>query len=132
MNKIISQDFHYIQSTIFYGFFFIFDSLFLSEVENLSNEKGFNIFTNIGNFTFMSFLIVVLIGVINFYNINIYTYSLNIGDPVIFLPLTFIGIVLNMIYNSFIFGKTTDFFDILGSFLIIAVNIMRIFDHRKI
>jgi len=131
LNKLIALDFHFIHSTILYGFFFVFDSLFLSFYKNFSEEKGFSIVNNIGNFSLISFLLVVLIGVINFFNINFYTHSLIIGDPVVVLPLTYVGIVLNMVYNSFIFGKKTDFLDILGSFLIIAVNVKRILDQRK-
>lgn len=131
LNKLIAQDFHFIQSTVLYAIFFMFDSLFLSFIKNFTDEKGFGILSNIGDFTYLSFFIVILIGFINFVNINFYTHSLNIGDPVIILPLTYIGIVLNMVYNSLIFGKKTDLLDILGSFMIIAVNVKRILDQRK-
>jgi len=131
LNKMIAQDFHFVQSTFFYGMFFIFDSTFLGVVKNLTDEGGFNIFQNMKNFGYLSFSIVILIGTITFFNINIYTYAVNIGDPVVVLPLTYIGIVLNMIFNSFVFGKKTDILDILGSSFIIGVNIKRILDQRK-
>lgn len=131
LNKLIAQDFHFILSTVFYGFFFVFDSLILSFFKNLSEPQGFNLFSNFKDFCLLSICLVCLIGIVNFFNINVYTYSLNIGDPVVVLPLTYIGIVLNMVYNSFVFGKKTDFFDVLGSFLIIAVNVKRILDQRK-
>ena len=130
LNKYVARDFHYIQSTILYGVFFIFDSLILVILDHV--VKGdFYIFQNFFELKFNSFIICVLIGIINFLNTNVYIHSLNIGDPIVVLPLTYLGIVVNMIYNTFIFGKSTDIWDIIGSLMIIAVNLKRIFDQRK-
>jgi len=50
--------------------------------------------------------------------------ALNIGDPMKSLPFTYFGIILNITYNYFLFGGSIDFLDIVGSAMIIFVNIL--------
>ena len=130
LNKYVAKDFHFINSTILYGVFFIVISLIYESFKHLG-QGDLYIFENFFYLKFLSFVICVMIGVVYYFNTNYYIHSLNIGDPIIILPLTYLGIVLNLIYNSFIFGKVTDFLDIVGSMMIVCVNLKRILNQRK-
>jgi drug/metabolite transporter (DMT)-like permease len=49
--------------------------------------------------------------------------GLYIGEPVKVLPITYLGVVLSLIFNIFIFKQGFDVFDLIGSIAIIIVNV---------
>jgi len=114
-NRVISKDFHYSISIYGMGIFFFFQSAFILPF----TEKGFS------SYNFTCFCISLVLSSIFFFSLGLFIHGLNIGDPIKVLPITYIAIVLNQFYNSLIFKQYSDFFDYLGSFLIIMINVLR-------
>jgi drug/metabolite transporter (DMT)-like permease len=119
-NKLLSKDFHYTISV--YGMAMAF--ITISVVILPFTEYGFT------TFSFPVFCWAILLSIIFYYSFGLFVHAMNIGDPVKILPITYTAIVLNLLYNTFIFGQPCDFWDILGSFLIIAVNVLKTFAQR--
>jgi drug/metabolite transporter (DMT)-like permease len=114
-NKLLSKDFHFTISVYGMALSFIIISVIILPF----TEYGLT------TFSFEVFSWAVLLSVIFYYSLGLFVHAMNIGDPVKILPITYIAIVLNLLYNVFIFGQPCDFWDILGSFLIIAVNVLK-------
>lgn len=116
INKQIAFDFDVTLSTFGYGFLFSFNSMILGiSAGNFLN--GIHIFE-------YSFFLIFLLSVFYFFSLIYFVLALNIGDAIKSLPFTYFGIVLNILYNYFLFGGRIDFLDILGSGTIITVNIV--------
>lgn len=116
INKQIAFDFDVSLSTFGYGFLFCLDSMILG-ISAGNFLSGINIFD-------YSFFLIFLLSIFYFYSLIYFVLALNIGDPIKSLPFTYFGIVLNILYNFFLFGGKIDFLDILGSGTIITVNIL--------
>lgn len=114
-NRVISKDFHFSISIYGIGICFFVQSAFILPF----SENGFSTI----NFTCL--LMAVILSCIFFYSMGFFVYSLNIGDPIKVLPITYIAIVLNQFYNTLIFKQYSDYYDYLGSFLIILINVLR-------
>jgi len=119
LNKIIAKDFDVSFNVYGMGFAFAFVSLIINPFTN----NGFS------TLSFVPFLIAVILSVFFYFSVFIFFSALGIGDPIKILPINYIGIVLNMIYNFFIFGQSCDFLDIIGSCLIILINIYKTLHH---
>jgi drug/metabolite transporter (DMT)-like permease len=115
LNKIIAKDFDVSFNVYGTGIAFAIVSLIINPFTN----NGFS------TLSFVPFLIAVILSVFFYFSVFIFVSALGIGDPIQILPITYIGIVLNMIYNFFIFGQSCDFLDIMGSCLIIFINIYK-------
>jgi len=115
LNKEISFDFDVTMSTFGYGFWFSLNSFILG-------ISGGNFLSGIRIFDY-SFILIILLGVFYFYCLINFVQSLNLGDPIKVLPFTYFGVVLNILYNYFIFGGSVDFLDIFGCVMIIGVNV---------
>ncbi len=114
-NRIIAKDFDYTISIYGMGICFLLQSAFILPF----SEYGLTTL----NFTCV--FISVILSCIFFYSLGLFVHSLNIGDPIKIMPITYIGIVLNQFYNSLIFQQPSDMYDYIGSFLIIVINILR-------
>lgn len=112
INKSIAFDFNYLISTFFFGVFFFLESAILLPF----TEHG------ISTLNFDSFLWCTVLSAVFFVGLSMFVLALNYGNPVKILPGTYFGIVFSLIYNTFIFGKPTDFLDILGSGMIVLFN----------
>lgn len=115
LNKPISLHFDVTISTFMYGLIFSLDSLILG-IYSGSFLKGFCMLE-------VSFILILLLGAFYYYSLIHFVQALNIGDPIKVLPFTYIGIILNSFYNVCFFGGSIDFLDIVGSLIIIVVNI---------
>ncbi len=78
--------------------------------------------------TFSSLIIIILLSTIFFVSFFTFVISLSMGDPIKILPITYVGIVLNLIYNTFIFRQSCDILDVLGSIFIIFINVYKIYN----
>lgn len=114
INKSIAYDFDNLISTYFFGVWFIISTSILLPF----SEYGLK------TLDFQSFLLICLSSLIFFFGVILFVEALNIGEPIKILPVFYFGIVFSLIYNCFIFGKETDFFDVLGSVIIIVFNVM--------
>jgi len=112
INKSIAFDFDYLISTLLLGVFFVAESIVLLPF----TQYG------ISTLSFKGFLWCTLLSIIFFIGLSMFVLALNYGNPVKILPATYFGIVFSLIYNTFIFGKPTDFLDILGSGTIVLFN----------
>lgn len=115
LNKPISLHFDVTISTFMYGVVFALDSLILG-IYSGNFMQGIYLYE-------LSFLLVLLLGIFYFYSLINFVQALNVGDPIKVLPFTYIGIILNLFYNVCFFGGSVDTLDILGSLLIITVNV---------
>lgn len=111
--KFISFDFHFSVAPYLMGYLYIIECgliVFFSEV-------GFE------SMSFVPFVLSVIMAVFFWINLYCFIFSITIGDPVKVLPMTYLGVVLTLIFNVFIFHQGIDLLDILGSLLIIIVNL---------
>ncbi len=114
-NKVISKDFDHLISIYGMGICYILQSAFILPF----TEYGFSTL----NFTCV--LISIILSIIFFYCLVFIVISLNIGNPIKILPITYIGIVINQFYNSLIFHQFSDVYDYIGCFFIIVINILK-------
>lgn len=115
LNKVISKDFDVSFNVYIMGYAFSLISLIASQF----THNGFS------TLTLVPILISIVLSVVFFLSVFVFVIALAMGDPIKLLPITYIGIVLNMIYNYFIFGQSCDFLDVLGSCLIIFINVYK-------
>jgi len=121
LNKTIAFDFDNLISTFFFGFWFILSSGLLLPFTEYS----------LMTLDFASFSLITLSSLIFFLGVILFVEALNVGEPIKILPVFYFGIIFSLIYNSVIFGKTTDFLDILGSFIIIFFNVLGTFNLKS-
>jgi drug/metabolite transporter (DMT)-like permease len=114
INKTIALDFHFLSSALFFGVFFISNSLILLPF----SQYG------LGNINFNNFMIMTLLSSFFYIGLCGFVIALNIGNPVKILPGTYAGIVFSLFYNAFIFNNPTDFLDLLGTGIIILFNLL--------
>jgi len=118
-NKIIAKDF----DTCFICLGIGIASSLLSLIISPFTTNGF------GTLSFETFIIAIILSLFSFYSVFTWVFSISCGDIVKILPITYVGIVLNLIYSTFIFRQSCDFLDILGSCLIIFINIYKNMNH---
>jgi drug/metabolite transporter (DMT)-like permease len=114
INKSIAYDFDNLVSPYFFGFWFIIITGILLPF----SDNGFSTLNS------ASFALIVFSSLIFFFGIMLFVEALNVGEPIKVLPMFYFGVVFSLIYNTFIFGKKTDFFDVLGSLIIIVFNVL--------
>jgi len=117
--KLIIKDFHISFNVYCMGISFAIISLIVTPF----TKHGFS------SITFIPFLIAIILSLFFYFSLFAFIYALSIGDPIKILPITYLGIVLTMIYNYFIFGQSCDYLDIIGSFLIILINVYKTLYH---
>jgi len=116
LNKMIAKDFENIIITLILGILFIIESLMIIPF----TKNGFS------NYTFFAFTCAVLLAIFYFFHVSLFTMAIRISNPVKILPISYAGVVLTLLYNTFIFKQSCDFLDILGSVFIIFVNVFKI------
>ncbi len=116
INKMISKDFDDIIQILLFGLFFILES----SIAIPFSKNGFSTFNLLG------FFLAFLIGIFYFFHVTFFIRAIKISNPAKVLPVSYVGVVLTFIYNIFIFKQSCDFLDILGSSIIIFVNIYKI------
>lgn len=119
-NRVISKDFHYIITIFGMGLCFFLQSAALIPF----SKSGFS------TINFNSFILAIILSTIFYYSFGFFVQAMNIGDPIKILPITYVSIVLNQFYNSFVFGQHTDYYDIIGMVTIITINILRTVKQR--
>ena len=114
-NKVISKDFNYIITIYVMALSFILISILVIPF----TQYGFS------TFTIYILILTLILSIIFYYSLGLFVQGINIGDPIKVLPITYVAIVMNLIYNTFIFKQACDWLDIIGSLLIIMINIIR-------
>ena len=114
INKNIALDFHYLSSALFFGVFFIVDSIIFLPF----TEYG------ISTVNFYNLIWIITLSFTFFIGLCGFVIALNIGNPVKILPGSYSGIVFTLFYNAFIFNNSTDFLDLLGTGIIILFNVL--------
>lgn len=115
-HKKVAEKFNNYTFNIFFGINFIWFSFFLMIFDKFS--LFFIDFYTI----FLLFLMSVLFNI----NQTLFNLSIKLGDIVVVLPMTYLSIVFGFINNILFFKGIWDIYDLLGSFGIIIINILRI------
>lgn len=115
LTKYISNDFHFSIAPYIMGYFYIFECSAIL----IFSENGF--FT----LSFVPFLLSVVLSLLFYFSVNCFIYGLAMGNPIKVLPIVYTGIIFNLIYNSFIFQQACDLLDLVGSFIIVVVNVYK-------
>lgn len=111
--KMISNDFHFSIAPYIMGYIYMIECGLIVSL----SENGFE------SMSFEPLVLSMIMGIFFWINLYCFIHSIAIGDPVKTLPMTYLGVVLTLIFNVFIFHQGIDLLDIIGSFTIIIVNI---------
>jgi drug/metabolite transporter (DMT)-like permease len=111
--KIIANDFHFSIAPYLMGYLYSFSCGLIV----ILSENGFE------TLSIVPIVLSILMGFLFFINLYCFIFSVGLGDPIKTLPMTYLGVVMTLIFNVFIFHQGIDFWDLLGSFTIITVNI---------
>jgi len=115
-HKKVADKFNNYTFNTFFGITFILFGLFLIIFDK------FTVF----HLDFTCVLLILIMALCFNISQTLFNLSLKLGEIVVVLPLTYFEIVFGFIYNIIFFNGFWDYFDLLGSFGIIFINVYRI------